>query len=69
MLSEDDAGTELHKEHHSRGAGLNRRLAAVEQGEWDGLIERACQKQQDEEEIRNLNSNQLEDKESFTSGE
>ena len=63
ILSEDEAETELHNEHHSRTAGLNQRLAAAGQDEWDGLIERRCQKQQDEEERRNANSNQVEDKE------
>ena len=29
ILSEDEVGTELHKEHHSRVAGLNQRLAAA----------------------------------------
>ena len=63
ILREDEAETELHNEHHSRTAGLNQRLAAAGQDEWDGLIERRCQKQQDEEERRNANSNQVEDKE------
>ena len=27
ILSEDEASVELHKEHHSRSAGLNQRLA------------------------------------------
>ena len=27
LLSEDDATVELHKEHHSKTAGLNQRLA------------------------------------------
>ena len=43
-LSEDETGTELHKEDHSRAAGLNQRLATAEQDEWDGLIDRTCQK-------------------------
>ena len=47
ILSEDEAGTELHKEHHSGAAGLNQRLAAAELDGWDGLIERALQKQQE----------------------
>ena len=38
------AVTELRKGHHSRVAGLNQRLAAAEQDEWNGLVERACQK-------------------------
>ena len=63
ILSEDEAGTELHEEHHSRAAGLNQRLAAAGLDEWDGLIERAPQKQQEEEEKKNALSNQLEDKE------
>ena len=63
ILSGDEAGTELHKEHHPRAAGLNQRLAAAEQEEWDELIERACQQQQEEEDRKNANSNQLEDKE------
>ena len=40
ILSEDEAVTELHKEHHSRAAGLKQRLAAAELDEWDGLIAR-----------------------------
>ena len=62
-VSEDEASTELHKEHHSRSAGLNQRLAEAERDEWGGMIERAHKKQQDEEERKNTNSNQLEDKE------
>ena len=30
ILSEDEASTEPHKEHHSRSAGLNQRLAEAE---------------------------------------
>ena len=63
ILSEDEAGTELHKERQSRVAGLNQRLAAAEQGEWDGPIERARQKQQEKEEMISPNSKQFEDKE------
>ena len=33
MLSEDEASTELHKEHHSRSAGLTQRLAEAERDE------------------------------------
>ena len=62
ILSEDDTLTELHKEHHSKTAGLNQRLAQAEREEWKNLIERAQRKQQ-EEEKRNQCSNQLEDKE------
>ena len=54
---------ELHKEHHSKAAGLNQRLAEAERDEWTNLIERARRKQQEEEEKRNKCSNQLEDKE------
>ena len=61
-LSADEAGTERHTEHHSRAAGLNQRLAAAERDEWNGKMERASQKQQEEEKICNLNSTQLEDK-------
>ena len=50
ILSEDEASTELHKEHHSRSAGLNQRLAKAERDEWGGLIQIAHKKQQDEEE-------------------
>ena len=63
ILSEDEASTELHKEHHSRSAGLNQRLAEAERDEWGFLIQRALMNQQDEEERKNANSNQLEDKE------
>ena len=35
ILGEDEVGTELHKEHHSRAARLNQRLAAAELDEWD----------------------------------
>ena len=35
ILSEDEASTELHKEHHSRSAGLNQRLAEAERDEWE----------------------------------
>ena len=62
ILSEDEASTELHKEHHSRSAGLNQRLAEGERDEWGGLIQRAFMKQQDDEERTNANSNQLEHK-------
>ena len=61
-LSEDEASTELHKEHHSRSAGLNQRLAEAERDEWGGLIQRALTRQQDDEERKNENSNQLEEK-------
>ena len=37
MLSEDEASRELHKEHHSRSACLNQRLAELERDEWRGL--------------------------------
>ena len=57
-LSEDEASTELHKEHHSRAAGLNQRFAEAEREDWGGLIQRAHKKQQDEEERKNTNSNQ-----------
>ena len=50
ILSEDDTSTELHKEHHSKAAGLNQRLAEAERDEWVNLIERAQRKQQEEEE-------------------
>ena len=30
ILIEDESGTELHKEHHSRAVGLKRGLAAAE---------------------------------------
>ena len=63
ILSEDDTSTELHKEHHSKAAGLNQRLAEAERDEWTNLIERAQRKQQEEEEKRNQCPNQLEDKE------
>ena len=63
ILSEDDTSTELHKEHHSKAAGLNQRLAEAERDEWANLIERAQKKQQDEEEKKNKCPNQLEDKE------
>ena len=36
ILSEDEASTELHKEHHSRSAGLNRSLAEAERDGWEG---------------------------------
>ena len=62
ILSEDDTSTELHKEHHSKAAGLNQRLAEAERDEWTNLIERA-QRKQDEEEKKNKCPNQLEDKE------
>ena len=63
ILSEDEVSTDLHKEPHSRSAGLNQRLAEAERDEWRGLIQRAHKKQQDEEERKNANSNQSEDKE------
>ena len=50
ILSEDEPSTELHKEHHSRSAGLNQRLAEAEQEEMGSLIQRAHKKQQEEEE-------------------
>ena len=56
VLSEDEASTELHKEHHSRPAGLNQTLAEAERDEWRSLIQRALMKQQDEEERKNANS-------------
>ena len=62
ILSEDETSTELHKEHHSKSAGLNRRLAEADRDEWRNLIRRAQTKQQEAEERRNANSNQLEDK-------
>ena len=50
ILREDEAATELHKQHHSRDSnGM------------DGLIESA--QQQEEVEKRNANSTQLEDRE------
>ena len=63
LLSEDDTSVELHKEHHSKTAGLNQRLAEAERDEWTNLIERARRKQQEEEEMNNMCPNQLEDKE------
>ena len=48
ILSEDEASTELPKEHDSRSAGLNQRLAEAERDELGSLIQRA--KQQDDEE-------------------
>ena len=63
LLSEDDTSIELHKEHHSKSASLNQRLAEAEREEWTNLIERARRKQQEEEEKKNICSNQLEDKE------
>ena len=48
------------KEHHSRAAGVNQRMAATEKDKWDGLVERANPKQQDEDERQN--SNQFKDK-------
>ena len=62
LLSEDDASVELHKEHHSKTAGLNQRLAEAERDDWTNLIERARRKQQEEEEKKNMCPNQLEDK-------
>ena len=44
ILSEDEAGADLHKEHHSKTAGLNQRLAAAEKNESDGLTERALKR-------------------------
>ena len=41
ILSEDEAGTGLHREHHSKTAGLNQRLAAAEGDGWHGLSKRA----------------------------
>ena len=49
LLSEDDTSAELHKEHHSKAAGLNQRLAEAERDEWVNLIERARRKQEEEE--------------------
>ena len=43
ILGEDEASTELHKEHHSRSAGLNQRLAEAERDERGGLIQRSTQ--------------------------
>ena len=63
LLSEDDTSIELHKEHHSKTAGLNQRLAEAERDEWTNLIERVRRKQQEEEEKKNMCPNQLEDKE------
>ena len=60
ILSEDEAGADLHKEHHSKTAGLNQRLAAAEKNESDSLSERACREQQEDEERTDLSSNQLE---------
>ena len=48
LLSEDDTSIELHKEHRSKAAGLNQRLAEAERDEWTNLIERARRKQQEE---------------------
>ena len=36
ILSEDEPGTELDKEHHSRAARLNQRLAAAAKSDWGG---------------------------------
>ena len=33
IMSEDEASTGLHKEHHSKSAGLNQRLAEAERNE------------------------------------
>ena len=63
ILSEDDTTLELHKEHHSKAAGLNQRLAQAERDEWTNLIERARRKQEEEEAKKNKCPNQLEDKE------
>ena len=52
ILSEDEASTELHKEHHSKSAGLLQRLAEAERDEWGGLIQRALMKQQGEDETK-----------------
>ena len=49
ILSEDDESTDLHKEHHSRSAGLDQRLAEPEQDEWRSLIQRAHREQQDDD--------------------
>ena len=61
--SEDEASTELHKEHHSRSAGLNQRLAEAERDEWENPNQRAHKKQQDEEERKTRTPTKLEDKE------
>ena len=63
VLSEDDTSTELRKEHHSKSAGLNQRLAEAERDEWANLIERARRNQKEDEEKKNTCPNQLEDKE------
>ena len=63
ISSEDNESTELNKEHHSRSAGLDQRLAEAERDAWESLIRRAHRKQQDEDERKNTNSNQLEDRE------
>ena len=49
-MSEDEASTELHKEHHSRSVGLDQRLAEAERDEWGGLIQKALTKQKDDDE-------------------
>ena len=61
--------TELHKEHHSRSAGLNQRLAEAERDEWGGLIQRAHKKQQDEEERKTRTPTNWRTKNRHTSGE
>ena len=56
---------ELHKEHHSRSAGLNQRLAAAETEEWSELVERAYRKQQEEEDKKNERPNHVEDDQAY----
>ena len=46
ILSEDESSTEVHREHHSRAAGLNQELAAAEKHEWNGLVDGVVRKQQ-----------------------
>ena len=65
ILSEDEASTELHKEHHSRSAGLDQRLAEAEGDEWGGLIQRALTKPQESEQS-NIQSKQWMSKSSET---
>ena len=69
ILSEDEASTVLHKEHHSRSAGLNQRLAEAERDEWGCLIRRAHKKQQDEEERKTRTPTIWRSKNRHTSGE
>ena len=55
ILSEDEAGTTLHKEHHLRAAGLNQRLAAAVQDDpWigrEGMSETAGRRGKEKREL------------------